>query len=79
MDARPWLAHYDPGVPPTLEPPAGTLLDHLRRHAGERPDASALIFKGRHLSWRTLDELSDAAAVALASLGRGRALPGGAT
>src|SRR6478736_1391843 len=69
MDARPWLAHYDPGVPPTLEPPAGTLLDHLRRHAAGRPDATALIFKGRHLSWRALDELSDATAVALASLG----------
>jgi long-chain acyl-CoA synthetase len=69
MDARPWLAHYDPGVPPTLDPPAGTLLDHLRRHAAGRPGAAALIFKGRHVSWRALDELSDAMAVALASLG----------
>src|SRR5262245_47784097 len=69
MDVRPWLAHYDPGVPTALDPPAGTLLDHLRRHAAERPDATALIFKGRRLSWRSLDEQSDAAAVALASLG----------
>jgi long-chain acyl-CoA synthetase len=69
MDVRPWLAHYDPGVPPTLDPPAGTLLDHLRRHATERPDAAALLFKGRKLSWRDLDEQSDQAAVALASLG----------
>ena len=69
MDARPWLAHYDPGVPPTLDAPAGTLLDHLRRHASGRPEATAIIFKGRRLSWRQLDELSNAAAVGLSSLG----------
>src|SRR3954453_6569815 len=69
MDARAWLAHYDAGVPQTLDPPSGTLLDHLRRHAAARPDAPALIFKGRRLSWRELDELSDTTAVALGSLG----------
>jgi long-chain acyl-CoA synthetase len=69
MDVRPWLAHYDPDVPPALDPPVGTLLDHLRRHATGRPDATALIFKGRRLSWRHLDEQSDQAAVGLAALG----------
>ena len=68
--SRPWLAHYDPGVPTTLAPyPAGTLIDFLDRHVKERPDAAALIFKGRSLSWRQFDSLTDACAVGFASLG----------
>jgi long-chain acyl-CoA synthetase len=69
MSARPWLAHYDPDVPQSLTYPDGSLLDFLRRHASERPDATALIFKGRHMSWGALDRASDACAVGLASLG----------
>jgi long-chain acyl-CoA synthetase len=34
MPARPWLAHYDPGVPATLAPyPTETLVDLVRRQA----------------------------------------------
>jgi long-chain acyl-CoA synthetase len=66
---RPWLAHYDADVPQSLTYPDGTLLDFLKRHAAERPGATALIFKGRRMSWRTLDRASDACGAALASLG----------
>jgi len=69
MSARPWLAHYDPDVPQSLTYPDGSLLDFLRRHASERPDATAMIFKGRHMSWRALDRASDACAVGLAGMG----------
>ena len=69
MSDRPWLAHYDPDVPPTLTYPDGTLLDYLRRHAAERPGATAIIFKGRRMSWRTLDRLSDQLAAGLQGLG----------
>jgi len=73
MPERPWLAHYDEGVPASLAPyPEGTLLDDLRRHARERPDAPALIFKGRRVSWAELDRLSTECAAAFASLGVGR-------
>jgi long-chain acyl-CoA synthetase len=68
MSERPWLAHYDADVPPSLEYDDGTLLDHVRRHASERPDAPAIIFKDRRLTWRNLDDESDALAVGLASL-----------
>ena len=65
-----WLDHYDSGVPASLEPyPAGTLLDYVDTHVKERPDADALIFKGRHITWRELDSLSDACASAFATLG----------
>jgi long-chain acyl-CoA synthetase len=69
MAARPWLAHYDPDVPRSLSYASETLLDYLRRHASERPDRTALIFKGRRISWRALDDLSEAAAAGLVSLG----------
>ncbi len=69
MPERPWLAHYDADVPPSLEYADGTLVDHLRHHAMERPQATALIFKDRRLTWKELDEQSDACAAGLASLG----------
>jgi len=66
----PWLAHYDPGVPPTLEPyPVRTLVDYLTDAAREQPAAPALIFKGRTIGYGELDRLSDACAAAFASLG----------
>ncbi len=71
MNARPaWLAHYDADVPPTLAPyPTRTLLDFIAETARERPNQTALLFKGATMSYGSLDRLSDALAAALASLG----------
>ena len=70
MTELPWLAHYDPGVPRTLEPyPARTLLDYLNDSARERPRHPALLFKGRAVALADLQRSSDAFAVALAELG----------
>ncbi len=70
MTEYPWLAHYDPGVPHSLEPyPERTLLDYFDDGVRERPDAPALLFKGRAVSHAELDRASDAFAVALAALG----------
>jgi len=70
MTDHPWFRHYDPGVPRTLGAyPERTLLDYLGDALAERPDAPALLFKGRAVSWRALDESSDAFAGALAALG----------
>ena len=67
---RPWLEHYDDGVPATLAPyPEKTLLDVLRETAAERPGHTATIFKGARLSYGELDRLSDAFAAALAARG----------
>ncbi len=69
----PWLAHYDPGVRPTLGPyPNRTLLDYVDDHVRERPAAAALLFKGATITWSDLDRQSDAFAAALRSLGVGR-------
>jgi long-chain acyl-CoA synthetase len=70
MQAAPWLAHYDAGVPATLAPyPERTLLDDLAEAVVERPGAPALLFKGRTVSHGELDRASDAFAAALAGLG----------
>ncbi|HEX8132049.1 MAG TPA: AMP-binding protein [Actinomycetes bacterium] len=70
MQAASWLEHYDEGMPATLGPyPERTLLDDLADAAAERPDGPALLFKGRTVTHRELQGLSDAFAAALAALG----------
>jgi long-chain acyl-CoA synthetase len=68
--ASPWLAHYDEGVPATLEPyPPRTLVDYLADAARACPDAPALLFKGTTIGYAELDRLSDAFAAGLSALG----------
>ena len=70
MANKPWLAHYDPDVPQSLQPyPEKTLLDYLAALASEHPSRPALLFKGSQLSYAELNRESDAFAVALARLG----------
>src|SRR5262245_46317412 len=67
---RPWLAHYDEGVPATLAPYAErTLVDYLDDAARNRPGQAARLFKGSTLTYAELDRLSDAFAVALRTIG----------
>jgi long-chain acyl-CoA synthetase len=69
MAAAPWLDHYDAGVPETLAPyPDRTLLDDVAEAAAQRPDAPALLFKGRAIGHGELDRASDAFAAALVRL-----------
>ena len=72
MRAKPWIRHYDKGVPHTLHPyPEETLVDVVRRSAEEQPQHSAMYFKGVSLSYRELEKQSDALAGALLLLGLG--------
>lgn len=57
-----WLEHYDPGVPVRCSYPESTLVDALDDHARLRPDKAAIRFKGRTISFRELDVLSDSLA-----------------
>ena len=69
----PWLAHYDPGVPTTLEPyPERTLLDYLADTERDHPDHPIVIFKGRRISAAELERQSNAFAASLAGLGVGK-------
>jgi long-chain acyl-CoA synthetase len=70
METRPWLEHYDEGVPHTLQPyPERTLLDVVSDTARQRPDHPALLFQGTRLSYGEVEQLSDAFAAALVAQG----------
>jgi len=65
-----WFKHYDPGVPHTLEPyPPITLLDVLADAVGARPEYPMLIYQGREVSHREIEDHSNALAGALIACG----------
>jgi long-chain acyl-CoA synthetase len=73
MSAKPWIRHYDKGVPHTLHPyPKQTLVDVLRSSAVEQSRYPAMYFKGAAFSYLELEKQSDALAGALLSLGIGQ-------
>src|SRR4029079_13214546 len=56
---HPWQARYDQGVRATLAPyPDRTLVDYLNGATRDRPSQTALLFKGRHISFAELSRLS---------------------
>jgi long-chain acyl-CoA synthetase len=70
MTDKPWLKHYEPGMPHTLRPyPERTLLDVMSDTVRERPEHTALIFKGTRLSYARLEQLTNAFAAALVAQG----------
>jgi long-chain acyl-CoA synthetase len=70
MTAPKWIANYDDGVPSTLEPyPNRSLTDYLREAAGRWPDRPALLFKGSTITYRKLEDESNALGAALSEMG----------
>ena len=70
MISRPWLNHYEPNLPHTLQPyPDQTLLDVMGATVSQRPDHTALIFKGTRMSYARLEELTNAFGAALVAQG----------
>ena len=69
---RPWLAHYEEGVPYTIGVP-NIPAHHLLRSAVRRfPHNTAIIFEGARLSYRKLNHEANRFANALLSLGLGK-------
>ena len=70
MISRPWLDHYEPNLPHTLKPyPDQTLLDVMSATVSQRPDHTALIFKGTRMSYARLEEQTNTFGAALVALG----------
>jgi long-chain acyl-CoA synthetase len=66
MQDYPWFKNYDPGVPHTLQPyPFITVLDVLADSVKQRPEHPVVIFQGREVSLREMEEHSNALARAL--------------
>lgn len=68
-DDRPWTKRYDEGVPTEVPIPTHPVHDFLRKSAARFPDNTAIIFKGRRITYRELDEASDAIAAGLVANG----------
>jgi len=70
MQEYPWFKNYDPSVPRTLKPyPEVTAVDLLADYVKQRPDFPMVIFKGREISYREIEEQSNAMANALIANG----------
>ncbi len=67
--AKPWLKHYQPGVPAVVEVPLKSVPQVFDEATERAPDKPALVFYGRTLTYRELREATDRLACALASLG----------
>lgn len=68
-DKRPWLEHYDEGVPQTISYPKVPLYHFLEESARKYPNRPCTVFKGAVITYREMDELANRIAGALASLG----------
>src|SRR4026209_1578428 len=69
MNDRPWLAHYDKGVPQTIEIPEAPLFYFLEEAAQKYPDRACTIFKGAVISYKEMNALTDHMAAALVAMG----------
>ncbi len=69
MPGRPWLAHYEPGVPAEIEVPEITVDQLLRQTAERFADRDALIFFGARTRFRELDRAVDRFAHTLRRMG----------
>ena len=69
MNEKPWLAHYDKGVPHTVEIPNAPLFHFLEESALKYPDRACTIFKGAVITFKEMNELTDRMAAALVDMG----------
>jgi long-chain acyl-CoA synthetase len=67
--AKPWLAHYQKGVPTSVEVPLKSVGQAFDEATERAPDSPAVIFYGRSITYRELREATDRLACALAELG----------
>ena len=67
--AKPWLAHYQKGVPAQVEVPLKSVAQAFDEATERAPERAAVVFYGRSISYRELREASDRLACALAALG----------
>ncbi len=69
MSDRPWLAHYDEGVPHHIEYPQKPVYHFLEEAARNYPARACTIFKGASISYAEMNRITDRLAAALVELG----------
>jgi long-chain acyl-CoA synthetase len=66
---KPWLKQYDPGVSQTFQDPEHTIHYYLEEASRKKPDNTAIVFRGRNISYHELNRIADAIASALIANG----------
>lgn len=66
---KPWLKNYDEHVPRTLEYEEKTFAEKFSEIVERSPDKTALIYMGRKISFRELDQISNQLAAYLTKIG----------
>ncbi|MDP7077137.1 MAG: AMP-binding protein, partial [Desulfobacterales bacterium] len=66
---KPWLAHYEQGVPENIVYEETCLPEFLETSAQKFPDKTALIFQGYTISYAKLNEMVNALAGCLTDFG----------
>lgn len=56
---KPWLSHYDEGVPAVIDLPDVSLVDVFKNAVASYGDATCLICKDVSMTYNTVDDLSD--------------------
>ncbi len=69
MNDKPWLAHYDKGVPSTIDYPKASASFYLDESARKYPDRACTIFKGAVITYKEMNALTDRMAAALVDMG----------
>jgi len=69
MEERPWLKHYDQGVPYHIDYPPVPLFYFMEEAARKYPDRPCTIFKGAKITYAEMNALTDRLAAGLAELG----------
>jgi long-chain acyl-CoA synthetase len=67
--SKPWLEHYPPGVPASVEIPLKSVTQVFDEATEREPGRAAVVFYGRTLSYRELRDATDRLACALGRLG----------
>ncbi len=69
MVSKPWLSHYDEGVPHSIDYPKIASFELLEQSAKKYPQQACTIFKGAVITYQEMNELTDRLAAGLYSLG----------
>jgi long-chain acyl-CoA synthetase len=68
---KPWLAHYERGVPENIDYEQITLPEYLENSARKYPERTALFCEGFKISYQRLNEMANRFAACLSALGVG--------
>ena len=69
MSNKIWLAHYDRGVPHTIQYPDAPLHHFLEEAARKYPDRACTIFRGAVITYKEMNTITDRIASGLVGMG----------